>query len=217
MKSVFLFVGLLASSMSWAQRESGGRPQASAVYVDFRSNGSGINSQALYKFDELLYQAPYQSQIVESIDQPQGREGEIVRCVHFQDAYQRQSFIQALAPSILLDEQVTRQRRTVVLVGMDCYSPQEATPQDLGGSSMGGVYDPMMNPPGFDPMMNDPMMNPKSYDPYWNDPMMPKPRPKNPSAPSNPSGPVRPYDPMMPNWKPALPGDPDWRDPNYMN
>ncbi len=53
MKTVILST-LLFSTMAFANRESGGKVGASAVYVEFTSFCTGIDSNAVAKYDRLL-------------------------------------------------------------------------------------------------------------------------------------------------------------------
>lgn len=130
MKKIIL-AGLLVSSVCFANRESGGRNQASAVYVDFKSFGAGIDSVTLNIFESLVANATAQGQVVDLTAEPMGREGETLRCVDLQDAQQRYYFIQSLAPSILADTQQVGSQRSAVYVGTDCHSFESATEQDL--------------------------------------------------------------------------------------
>ncbi|MFZ3229525.1 MAG: hypothetical protein WA160_04920 [Pseudobdellovibrio sp.] len=126
-KTIFMMI-LAVSTISNAQRESGGRYQATAVYVDFRNYGTGINQIAMSKFDQLMYIG----QVLDSTyEQRAGRGGEVLRCVQFSNASERYYFIQSISPVIIQDEQRNGMHRTAVYVGMDCHSFSSATEQNI--------------------------------------------------------------------------------------
>lgn len=131
MKQVIFICLLIASSISMANRESGGREGASAVYVDFRSIGSGIDTQSLNVFKALYQGAKSRGEVLDTTSERLGREGEVRFCVKLSNANQRYQFIKSLASSIVADTQKHMAKRTAVLVGMECRSIDSATEQDL--------------------------------------------------------------------------------------
>lgn len=131
MKNALVAVILLIGSISFANRESGGRLGASAVYVDFRSFGTGIDQFSKQTFDNLVAAAKYKGVVLDETYQQNGREGEILACVKLTDAYERYSFIRSLAPHIIADRDMQGVQRTSVFVGFDCHSFESATDQDL--------------------------------------------------------------------------------------
>lgn len=134
MKLITIISILACCSVSLANQESGGKLQASAVYVDFRSTGGGIDVQSLNAYEQLYQAASSRGEVVESTTVQTGHEGEVRHCVQMQDAMQRYYFIQSLSFGILLDRQQTGTQRTAVYVGFDCHSFDSATEQDLSKS-----------------------------------------------------------------------------------
>jgi hypothetical protein len=130
MKALIL-LSLLVSSVSFANRESGGRGGATAVYVDFRSTGAGIASSAMNTYKILVNAAQSRGEVIDVTTQMNGREGGRLECVQLMTGPQRYQFIQSLAFSIRFDTESTGMKRTAVYVGMDCHSFNAATEQDL--------------------------------------------------------------------------------------
>jgi hypothetical protein len=128
---IMSLMNLMFCSVSFANRESGGRHGASAVYVDFRSFGTGIDNQTANTFNVLYNAAKMRGEIVDETVVRVGREGETRHCIQLSNATQRYYFIQSLAGSILNDMQLTGSQRTAVFVGMDCHSFESATEQDI--------------------------------------------------------------------------------------
>ena len=131
MKTLFIMATLALGSLSFANRESGGRLQATAVYVEFKSFGSGIDSRALAEYRKLTGTARMNGQVLDETSERRGLEGEVLNCVQLASGEDRVFFIQNLAPVILRDRRMTGYARTSVYVGMDCYNFQGATEQDL--------------------------------------------------------------------------------------
>ncbi len=131
MKRVIFISLLIGSSICMANRESGGREGASAIYVDFRSLGAGIDQQTLNSYMVLLRAATSRGEVLDSTSEKSGREGELRFCVKLANSTQRYYFIQSLAPSILADIQLVMNKRTAVYLGMECRSFNSATEQDL--------------------------------------------------------------------------------------
>jgi len=130
MKSL-ITIGLLLSSVCFANRESGGRSSASAVFVDFYSIGQGIDHNTLAVYESLHSQAVANNQVLASTSEARGREGEMLRCVQLTDATLRYEFIRSLAPAILADTRASNAQRTAVYVAVDCNSFDSATEQNL--------------------------------------------------------------------------------------
>lgn len=130
MKAIIM-ASMLISSVSFANRESGGRLGASAVYVDFRSYGTGIDPVTNANYEKLVLEAKNQGLVIDETKEMRGREGETLSCVQLSSAFDRYNFIRRLAPSILFDTQTHGLQRTSVYVGVDCNSFDQATEQDL--------------------------------------------------------------------------------------
>jgi len=122
---------LLSASIAGASiRESGGRGGATAVYVDFRSFGTGIDRASLQVTEQLINTAIMNGEVVEKTIEQKGREGEMLICVRLTTDNARWRFIKALAPQILADRQVNP-KRTAVHVWTSCGQLNIATEQDL--------------------------------------------------------------------------------------
>ncbi|MDO9181907.1 MAG: hypothetical protein Q7U04_05845 [Bacteriovorax sp.] len=129
---LLIVLSIFFSAASFAgNRESGGRVGASAVYIDFKSFGTGIDSATKETFEILLRAAKARGEVVDETVELKGREGETINCVQLSNASQRYNFIQPIAYSILMDTQNSGIKRTSVYVGMDCHSFDSATEQDL--------------------------------------------------------------------------------------
>ncbi|MFZ3231238.1 MAG: hypothetical protein WA160_13605 [Pseudobdellovibrio sp.] len=126
-----IITGLLLSSVCFANRESGGREGASAIYVDFKSIGSGIDTVSAETFAKLSSEALENGNVVDSTAEQIGREGESLYCIKLTNANLRYEFIKALAVPIIADRQATGVQRTAVYVGMECHSFETATEQDI--------------------------------------------------------------------------------------
>jgi hypothetical protein len=135
MKSTFrtlvLSAVILSSPLAFANREGGGRVSASAVYVDFKSFGSGIDSDSLAVTDSLTELGVNDGTILEAKMDQKGREGERQICLLMSDAGARLKLISSLAPYILKDRKIEGVTRTDVYVGTDCNDISRATLQDI--------------------------------------------------------------------------------------
>ncbi len=132
MKKTFVLLLLTASLSAFANRESGGRRAASAVFLNFQSPGNGIDSKTFYLSKELISEASANGLVKEYTLRRWGREGEKTVCVHFQGGELNGRgasgrFIKALAPSIIEDFQDQNIRRTIVLIGASCKRIEDAT------------------------------------------------------------------------------------------
>jgi hypothetical protein len=128
---VLLTLVVLSTSVAGASiRESGGRGGATAVYVDFRSFGTGIDRTSLRVTEQMINTAIMNGEVIEKTIEQKGREGEMLICVRLTTDNARWRFIKALAPQILADRQVNP-RRTAVLVWTSCGHVDVATEQDL--------------------------------------------------------------------------------------
>lgn len=132
MKSLLLSICILMGAKAFAIRESGGRMGSSAVYLDFRSYGTGIDSQTKTYVLGLIGEAGMKGQVVNQTSSIYGKEGESIECVQLNDATTRYYFVKAVAPYILNDTQIYGHQRTAVFVGADCSDIESATEQDLG-------------------------------------------------------------------------------------
>lgn len=130
MLSVFAAIALV-SPLAQANRESGGRIAASAVYLNFASYGTGIDSQSYEIAEQFIADVRAKGAIVAEVRKPWGREGEVLRCVQLMDSASRAALIAEVAPSILADRQKTGQVRTSVRVGLSCDNYDAATEQNL--------------------------------------------------------------------------------------
>jgi hypothetical protein len=133
MKTIIFVAAVFINSVSWANRESGGRLGAPAVYVQFTSFGTGVDSQAQELYKNLVAEAKAQSLVVDETFVRLGREGESLNCVQLLSGFDRYNFIKKLAPVILSDTHSSPVERTLVFVGPDCHDVSEATRQDLRG------------------------------------------------------------------------------------
>lgn len=131
MKKIFVLTLVILNSVAFANRESGGRIGASAVYIDFRSFGTGIDYKAKNKVMGLIAEAGMRGEVIDQESVPRGREGESTECVQLKDANQRYIFIKAIAGGILEDSRQLQKARTVVYVGEKCGDLSSATEQDL--------------------------------------------------------------------------------------
>ena len=122
-----MFIG----SACLANRESGGRNGASAVFVYFSSIGSGIDYKTQALYTGLIQKAKTQGLVINETLVPRGREGEGLYCVELTSAYARYDLIKALAPAILLDRRVMITKRTIVYAGSKC-TDRDPSEQDLG-------------------------------------------------------------------------------------
>lgn len=122
---------LLVASISYANRESGGRNGVSAVYVEFRSFGTGIDQSALQTYQQLAWAAKSRGEVITSKTLQKSREGELLHCVLLKDAYQRHNFVSSLAFSIKWDTKLVGRQRTHVYVGSNCDDVTKATLQDI--------------------------------------------------------------------------------------
>ena len=130
MKTIILSI-LLISSMSFANRESGGRLGASAIYVYFYSHGTGIDTKSQALYQNLISKAKAHGLVVDEMSERRGREGETLNCVELKSPFERYNFIKKLAPSILADTASHGMKRTSVYVGTDCRDVRKATEQNL--------------------------------------------------------------------------------------
>lgn len=133
MKKLFLLLVLAISATTYAfNREGGGRPGASAVYIEFRSFGSGVDEYTKSHVMQLIGEAGMRNEVVDQTSESKGREGESIECVQLSDATKRHYFIKAIAGEILTDaKQFNDNQRTIVYVGTSCRKLEEATEQDL--------------------------------------------------------------------------------------
>lgn len=130
MKTVFLMV-MIVSSISFANRESGGRGRGTAVYVDFRSFGTGIDGVTAKRTQQLINEAKMNGQVIDQTFEQKGREGETLICVELTDAFLRYHLVKALAPLISADKKRLGRERTVVYVGNVCGDVSHATEQNI--------------------------------------------------------------------------------------
>lgn len=132
--TMLLLVTTLATlfNNAFANRESGGRLAATAVFVEFTSFGTGIDDYTRQFTDSLINSAEQRGLLTDLEVQQRGREGEVYYCAHFKSASQRFAFIANLAKPIIHDSQVSEQQRTFVFVGNSCDERDSATEQDLG-------------------------------------------------------------------------------------
>lgn len=136
MKNLFVFMLITLSLTAFANRESGGRRAAAAVFINFTSFGSGIDGKTFALTDKLIKIADKNGLVKKQTRLEWGREGEITICVHFQGgafggASHKSNFIKEIAPSIIEDHKVQKKKRTAVLVGLSCDNIKAATSQDL--------------------------------------------------------------------------------------
>jgi len=130
-KIIFLAV-LMTSSMTLANRESGGRVAASTVYVKFNSIGTGIDSKTQVVLQKYIARAKKAKKISDYTYEQRGREGEAIYCVSLVTALDRVLMIKSLAPYIISDTKRIGERRTTVFVGTECRNIDSATEQDIG-------------------------------------------------------------------------------------
>lgn len=136
MKSFLVFTLIVTSLSAFANRESGGRASASAVFLNFTSPGNGIDVQSLNLADNLITQASQDGLVKEIVRKRWGREGEVTLCVHFQGgahngAAPSRDFIRGVANSIFMDTLDQGLQRTKVLLGVSCKNIEEATEQSV--------------------------------------------------------------------------------------
>lgn len=134
MKTMIL-VSLFISSISFANRESGGRlgNGTQAVYVAFNSIGTGIDVGSEKKMEDLVFAAKEAGLVIRQTNEQNGREGERLICVEVVNANARYNLIHGIAAEILSDTQTLGTQRTLVSVGEDCDHPEQATNQVLRG------------------------------------------------------------------------------------
>lgn len=131
MKNLLLLLALLFPLASQANRESGGRLGASAVYVYFSSFGTGIDSATASLAMELVQNEEMNGHVLAKTIDRRGREGEFLLCVQLANPTYRFQFIKDLAPSIRRDNQALPRQRTAVFVGLTCGNLEAATRQDI--------------------------------------------------------------------------------------
>ncbi len=132
MKTItLLFAVLIGSQTAFAKGESGRHAGAQAVYFNFMSYGTGIDTNGLGLAEELIEHANKKGQVLETIRKQYGREGEILICVHLKNSFLPFQFVKSMAPSVLEDRQQTLHVRTSVRIGADCSDYEVATEQDL--------------------------------------------------------------------------------------
>lgn len=130
---LLIIIGLLFSTASFAvNRESGG-VITSAVYVNFISFGSGIDQETLKNVTQILSAAKLRGEVINENQVRFGHEGEVRQCAQFSSGTQKDQYIQAIANAIKSDTQMNGMQRTRVYVGMDCFSFENASEQDLNG------------------------------------------------------------------------------------
>ncbi len=129
-KIVMSLVILLSSVAGAEIRESGGRSRAMAVYVDFRSFGTGIDHASIEWTEHLIGEAAMNGEVEVKVVSQKGREGETQICVKLTTDNARWRFIKALAPQILADRRMNPVR-TAVLLWNECGNIDKATEQDL--------------------------------------------------------------------------------------
>lgn len=134
MRKLTSIIALISTVMflsdAFANRESGGRESARAVFVEFNSFGAGIDQSTKQFTDSLVEMAVANDEVVDLEVQQRGREGETYYCVHFKESVQRYAFIANLAKPIVHDTQ-NHGKRTSVFLGMSCEDRDSATEQDL--------------------------------------------------------------------------------------
>lgn len=130
MKKTILIMSLLLSSVSFANRESGGRLAPLGLYVVFGSFGTGIDQATKEVFEVLLEEAKARGEVSDVIHSQQGREGETQYCVLFNHFGPKHQFQKALGPAIRSDIKKVQKQRTAVLVALDCSDIQKAQPVD---------------------------------------------------------------------------------------
>jgi hypothetical protein len=131
MKTAVILLAIFTSSTALANRESGGRVAARAVYVNFMSVGAGIDRANLNEVEALIEQAKSSGAVVKNTKEQMGREGETNLCVEFNGNTDVYHFIKTIASSILSDARTSGSQRTQVLSGKTCGDVSSATLQDL--------------------------------------------------------------------------------------
>jgi hypothetical protein len=132
MKKLILVV-MAISSIASANRESGGRQGASAVWVAFSSFGTGPDSATEALLNQEIDLAKQNNRVVDYKYKQRGREGESVYCVDLRTSGDRVMLIKAIAPKIIADTKHNdlKIQRTRVYVGFDCKNIKAATEQDI--------------------------------------------------------------------------------------
>ncbi len=131
MKNLVLALLMVTGPIALANRESGGRLAARAVYVQFTSIGTGIDYFTQKKLQQYIAKAKHSKKIADYTYEQKGREGEATYCVRPKDVVDRVSIIKAIAPSIVKDTKGMGVQRTHVLLGMSCGDINMAVEQDL--------------------------------------------------------------------------------------
>ncbi len=131
MKNLVLVLIMVAGPLALANRESGGRLAARAVYVQFTSIGTGIDYFTQKKLQQYIAKAKHSKKIADYTYEQKGREGEAFYCVELKDVLDRVVMIKAVAPSIVKDTKGMGVQRTHVLLGMACGNADMAVEQDL--------------------------------------------------------------------------------------
>lgn len=131
MKNAFLLTMVMLSSTAMANRESGGRVGATAVYVIFSSPGTGIDYKTHDVLTAFVTKAQAENKVYDYTVENWGREGEVSYCVNFGSNFDRVVFIESLAPTIINDTKMTKFQRTRVLTGFACHEQEKATEQDI--------------------------------------------------------------------------------------
>lgn len=125
-----LAVVALSNPLHAEERESHGRGGANSVYLNFTSEGGGIDTETLNVAVDFIATADAQGNVVEYINDQKGREGERFVCVNFTDSTLRYQFLKVVAPLVAADTGSSKQR-THVRVWTDCRSYEKATEQDV--------------------------------------------------------------------------------------